>query len=269
MGSTWRRSAGGSAPGCGHCGRRVGRARIGRYLRSRREKQVRGPLILMGNPTLAERADSGARRAEVRRILGGRRRADPAGRRAHRRNQEAGQRRRRGGLRDGRHHRRAARPGPAGLPGAPAARARHAADRRRADLQRPGRHGHRVTGRARPLVHRIAGRRHHHRHPRQRQDHRRHPGPAAHRPRRGPDRAGRRLPGRQPGQQGRHHPGPRRLGHHRGRAGGRPARPTSARSTPMSTASSPPTPGSCPTPVGWTPSVSRRCSRWRRPAPRC
>ena len=32
------------------------------------------------------------------------------------------------------------------------------------------------------------------------------------------------LPGRQPGQQGRHHAGPRRLGHHRGRAGGRPGR---------------------------------------------
>ena len=37
----------------------------------------------------------------------------------------------------------------------------------------------------------------------------------------GAHRAGRRLPGRQPGHQGHHHPGPRRLGHHRGRAGRR------------------------------------------------
>ena len=70
-------------------------------------------------------------------------------------------------------------------------------------------------------VHRVAGRRDHHRHPRQRQDHRRHPRPAAAGARRGLDRAGRRLPGRQPGQQGRHHARPRRVGHHRRRAGRR------------------------------------------------
>ena len=74
-------------------------------------------------------------------------------------------------------------------------------------------------GAQRPVVHRLAGRRHHHRHPRQREDHRRHAGPAAGRARRRRHRAGRRLPGRQPGQQGRHHAGPRRLGHHGGRAG--------------------------------------------------
>ena len=79
-------------------------------------------------------------------------------------------------------------------------------------------------GRAGAVVHRLAGRRHHHRHARQRQDHRRHPGAAAVRARRGPDRAGRRLPGRQPGHPGRHHAGPRRLGHHRGRAGRRAER---------------------------------------------
>ena len=37
--------------------------------------------------------------------------------------------------------------------------------------------------------------------------------------RRGRDRDRRRLPGRQPGHQGHHHARPRRLGHHRGRAG--------------------------------------------------
>ena len=52
--------------------------------------EVRQPLILGGiSPDhLAERSDSGARRAEVRRILGVRRRADPPRRRAHRRDQE-------------------------------------------------------------------------------------------------------------------------------------------------------------------------------------
>ena len=166
-----------------------------------------------------ERFDSGARRAEIRRILGIRCRADPPRRRTHRRNQEAGQRRRRRRLGDGRHHRRPARPGQAGVPGAAAARDGHAADRGRADLERAGRDGHRLAGRAGPLVHRVAGRRHHHRHARQRQDHRRHAEPAAVGARRGPDRAGRRLPGRQPGQQGRHHARPRRVGHHRRRAG--------------------------------------------------
>ena len=175
------------------------------------------PLFLVGPPH--ERFCSGARRTEVRWILGLRRRADPPRRRTHRGDQEAGQRRRRGGLGDGRHHRRPARPGQAGLSGAAAAGNGHAADRRRADLQRAGRDGHRLAGRAGPVVHRVAGRRDHHRHPRQRQDHRRHARPAAVGARRGPDRARRRLPGRQPGQQGRHHARPRRVGHHRRRTG--------------------------------------------------
>ena len=49
------------------------------------------------------------------------------------------------------------------------------------------------------------------------------PGPVALGARRGPDRAGRRIPGGQPGHQGRHHTGPRRLRHHR-RGAGRRAR---------------------------------------------
>ena len=60
----------------------------------------------------------------------------------------------------------------------------------------------------------------------------------------GAHRDRRRLPGRLAGHQGHHHARPRRLGHH-GRRPGRGARaPTSARSTPTSTASSPPTRGS-------------------------
>ena len=105
--------------------------------------------------------------------------------------------------------------------------------------------------------------------PRQREDHRRHPGPAARGPRRGLDRARRRLPGRQPGQQGRHHARPRRLRHHGRRAGRRARAPTSARSTPMSTESSPPTRASCRTRAGSTGSASRRCSNWPRAAPKC
>ena len=62
------------------------------------------------------RTTRGARRAEVRRLVGRRRRADQAGGRADRRYPPRGQRRRRGGVRDGRHHRRAARPRPAGQP---------------------------------------------------------------------------------------------------------------------------------------------------------
>ena len=50
------------------------------------------------------------------------------------------------------------------------------------------------------------------------------PGPDPYRARRGQHRDRRRLPGRVPGQEGHHHPGPRRLGHHRRRAGRRAGR---------------------------------------------
>ena len=71
-----------------------------------------------------------------------------------------------------------------------------------------------------------------------------------------------------PGHQGHHHPGPRRAP--------TPPRspwpprwaPRSARSTPTSTASSPPTRASSRPPASSTASPWRRCSRWRRRAPR-
>ena len=76
-----------------------------------------------------------------------------------------------------------------------------------------------ALGAAGAVVHRIAGRRHHRLRPRQGPDHRRHPRPDPGRAGQGAHRAGRRLPGRQPGHQGHHHAGSRRLGHHRRRAG--------------------------------------------------
>ncbi len=69
-----------------------------------------------------------------------------------------------------------------------------------------------------PLVHRLAGRGDHHRDPRQRPDHRHHPGPDRLGAGQGRHRDRGRLPGRGPGHQGHHHPRPRRLRHHRRRA---------------------------------------------------
>ena len=211
----------------------------------------------------------GADRAEVRRILRRQRRAHQAGRRAHRRRPQGRRRRGRRGLRDGRHHRRAARPRPPGQPAAARPRAGHAAHRRRAHLDGAAGDGDPQPRLRGPLVHRLAGRRDHHLVARQGADHRRDPGPAADGARRGRDRDRGRLPGRRPGHQGHHHAGPRRLGHHRGRAGRRAARPTSARSTPTWTASSPPTRGSCRTPGTSSRSPTRRCSSWPPAARRC
>ena len=82
--------------------------------------------------------------------------------------------------------------------------------------------------------------------------------------RRGQRRDRRRLPGLLEGDDEHHHARPWRLGHHRGRAGGGAARATSARSTPTSTACSPPTRASCRTRAGSRRSPSRRCSSWPR-----
>ena len=150
------------------------------------------------------RVPSGSR-AEVRWLLGRRRRADQAGGGAHRRHPAGRARRGRRGLRDGGLHRRAARPRPAGDAAAARPGAGHAAHRRRADQHGAAGDGdpHRRRGRA--VVHRLAGRRDHRQRARPGPDHRRHPGPhpgGAGR-RRGGHR--RRLPGRLPGHQGRHH----------------------------------------------------------------
>ena len=90
---------------------------------------------------------------------------------------KAGQRRRRGRLRHGRHHRRAARPRRAGDAAAAAARARHAAHRRRADLDGAGGDGDRPARPQGAVVHRLAGRRDHRLGARQGQDHRHHARP--------------------------------------------------------------------------------------------
>ena len=63
--------------------------------------------------------------------------------------------------RDGRHHRRAARPRRAGLAAAARPRARHAAHRRRAHLDGAARDGDRQPRSDRAIVHRQPGRRHH------------------------------------------------------------------------------------------------------------
>ena len=127
-------------------------------------------------------SDSGARRAEVRRILGGGRRADPPRRRAHRRDQEGR------ATTSSSSSRRWATP-PTTCSTSPSRSARR---RRPREMDMLLTSGERISnalvamaidslGAAGPLVHRVAGRRDHHRHARQRQDHRRHPGPAARR----------------------------------------------------------------------------------------
>ena len=105
--------------------------------------------------------------------------------------------------------------------------------------------------------------------PRQGPHHRRHPGPDPRRAGRGRDRAGRRLPGRQPGHQGHHHAGPRRLGHHR-RGAGRGAEGRRLRDLHRCRRRVHRRPADrAERRASWTPSPTRRCSRWRRPAPRC
>ena len=87
--------------------------------------------------------------------------------------------------------------------------------------------------------------------------------------RRGPDRPGRRLPGRQPGQQGRHDARPRRLGHHRRRAGrraeGRRLRDLHRRRRHLHRRPA----HRAQRPAARHRHASRRCSRWRRAGPRC
>ena len=99
-------------------------------------------------------------------------------------------------------------------------------------------------------LHRLAGRPHHRLGARQGADHRRHARAASARRStraRSPIVAG--FQGVDPGHQGHHHARSRRLGHHRRRAGRGARAPTSARSTPTSTACSPPTRASCPRPA--------------------
>ena len=119
------------------------------------------------------------------------------------------------------------------------------------------------------LVHRLAGRRHHHvRRTARRASSTSRPA-GSRRARRGRDRDRRRLPGRAPGHQGHHHARPRRLRHHGGRARRRARRrrlrdlhrrrrrlhrrPAHRARTPGASSGSP----------------TRRCSSWPRAAPRC
>ena len=120
-----------------------------------------------------------------------------------------------------------------------------------------------------PLLHRLAGGRHHRLDPRQGQDHRHHAGPD---PGRADDGAIPIVAGFQGVSQTTKDIttlGRGRLRHHRGRPGGCARAPTTARSTPTWTASSPPTRGWCRPPGGSRASPTRRCWRWRRAAPRC
>ena len=190
----------------------------------------------------------GSRRPEVRRDLGRRSRPDRERSPAHRRDRGV------------RHttsaswsRRWATRPTscsswPRGLSTTrPTARARHAAHRRRADLDGAALDGDQ-RARARGASRSPAPGRHRHRHrARQGADHR-----DAGRPR--PGRARRAARSRSSRASRESRPGatittlgPRRLRRDGGRARRRAAAPTSARSTPTSTASSPPIRGSCPT----------------------
>ena len=172
-------------------------------------------------PEREERPTCGACRAEVRWLLGRRRRRHQAGGTAHRRDPEGRPFRGGGGLGHGRHHRRTARPGRPGQPAAAGPRTRHAADRGRADLDGAARHGDRQPRPRGAFVHRLPGRGDHRLRPRQGPDHRRDPGPDRRRAGRGRDPDRGRLPGRVAEQQGHHHAGPGRLRHHGGRAGRR------------------------------------------------
>ena len=218
-GWTWPRSQR-PADGAGARGRR--------HAAAHEQRAIPGALDTLAGaghqPSGRSGDDCGTGRAEVRRILGRRRRRHQARGAAHRGDAQGRRFGGRGGLRHGRHHRRAAGPGQPGEPAAAGPRARHAADRRGADLDGAAGHGHREPRPGGPLVHRLAGRRDHRLGARQGPHHRRdaRPDPARPRRRRDPDRG--RLPGRVAGHQGHHHARPGRLGHHRGGAGRRARR---------------------------------------------
>ena len=118
-------------------------------------------------------------------------------------------------------------------------------------------------------LHRLAGRRDHHVRARQRAHHRHHAGPDRGGAGRGPHRDRGRFPGRRPGHQGHHHDGPRRAPTPPRSRWPPRWRPTTARSTPTWTASSPRTRGSCRPRGRSRRSPTRRCSRWPPAAPRC
>ena len=175
------------------------------------------------SPSIQERIRSGHCRAEVRRLVALRRRrassawpgASPTPRRPATRSSSR--------LRDGRQHRRAARPRRTQVSPLPPAR----------ELDMLLTAGERISmalvamaisdlGFDGPVVHRLAGRRDHRRRRTAR------PRSSTSRPAgsgsaidEGAHRDRGRLPGRQPADQGDHHPRPRRHRHHRGRAGGR------------------------------------------------
>ena len=163
-------------------------------------------------------------RAEVRRFLGRRCRERQARGSPHRRDPAGRQRGVRRRLRHGRHDRRPARPRAAGEPAASGARTRHAADRRGAHLDGGAGDGDQRARAHRAVVHRLPGRGHHRRGARQGSHHRRHPRAHPQRAGRRAHRDRRRVPGREPDDEGRDDARPRRLGHDRRRARGRPRR---------------------------------------------
>ena len=162
-------------------------------------------------------------RPEVRRHVGCGPRRDQARRASRLRDRPGGEPGLRRRLGDGRHDRPARRPRTAGVEQPGSARARHAADRRRAHLGRARLDGDQRPRPQRRLVHRLAGRDRDRHEPRQGAHRRDAARPRARGARRGPDRDRGRLPGRLD-RQGRDHARPRRLRHDRRRARGRARR---------------------------------------------
>ena len=144
------------------------------------------------------------------------------------------------------------------------ARARHAAHRRRADLDGAARDGDRRPRLQGRVVHRLAGRRDHRRRctarrgsSTSRRAGSRRASPRATSRSSPASRASARTPRTSPRSAAAARTPPRSRSPRRWT-------PTSARSTPTSTASSPPTRGSCRPPASSTRSPTRRCSRWPR-----
>ena len=161
--------------------------------------------------------------SEVRRDVGRRPGSHPGGRRSPRPDAPGGQRRRGRGLGHGQDHRRSRAPGQRRHPPPGRPRDGHAAHLGRAHLDGAPLDGGRGPRPGRGELHREPGRHPHRHRARQGQDHR-----GARRPHPGGDRRGqgrdrRRLPGRVDDAR-HHHAGPRRLRHHRGRAGRRARR---------------------------------------------
>ena len=229
-------------------------------LKARRD-YIRSPGFCLCSP-------HGCHCPEVRRQQRRRRPEAPARRRARDAHPRAGPRRRRGRLGDGRHHRRSARHGEAGLRQPRSPRARHAALRRRAHLDGAALDGDPRAGRRRHQLHRQPVRHHHQRPPRRRAHHRGAPVPRAGRARARQDRRHRRLPGRLL-QEGGHDARAAAAATRPRWRWRRRSTPSTARSAPTSTASTRPTRASSRRRGASARSRTKRRRRWPKRARRC